>query len=134
MIRRIGPTEGSVGRAATGVRALSPRSRTPGGRRVSEPETDPDPARLATAISFGPLNQQPREQYLPPPGHRRERFPRLACYVARSYPPALQRHSGADRSVYAQPLTVLAVFCRQHPKRFVHGIPIAAGPAGSGVD
>jgi len=34
-----------------------------------------------------------------------------------------QRHSGADRIVYAQRQTILAAFYEQHPERFVRGIP-----------
>jgi putative transposase len=34
-----------------------------------------------------------------------------------------QRHSGTDRTVYAQRQTVLAAFYEQHPERFVRGIP-----------
>ena len=35
-----------------------------------------------------------------------------------------QRHSGADRIVYAQRQTVLAAFYEQHPERFVRGVPV----------
>ena len=35
-----------------------------------------------------------------------------------------QRHSGADRIIYAQRQTVLAAFYEQHPERFVRGVPV----------